>query len=113
MTNPRVLIFDEATSALDYASERIIQDNMRSWSAREQLAPRPRTPLERQFLPAALEILETPAPVLPRAILWVIVTALAFTIVWAWFGKVDMVAVAPGKVIAADKTRSSSPPKRR
>jgi subfamily B ATP-binding cassette protein HlyB/CyaB len=29
VTDPRILIFDEATSALDYASERIIQDNMK------------------------------------------------------------------------------------
>ena len=80
-----------------------------SWSAREQLGERNRTPLERQFLPAALEILETPAPALPRAILWTIVTALAVTIVWAWFGQIDMVAVAPGKVIAADKTKIIQP----
>jgi hemolysin D len=80
-----------------------------AWSARKELAPRARIPLERQFLPAALEILETPAPALPRGILWVIVAALVFTIVWAWFGKVDMVAVAPGKVIAADKTKTIQP----
>jgi subfamily B ATP-binding cassette protein HlyB/CyaB len=29
VTDPRILIFDEATSALDYASERIIQQNMK------------------------------------------------------------------------------------
>lgn len=29
LNDPKVLIFDEATSALDYASERIIQDNMK------------------------------------------------------------------------------------
>ena len=29
VTDPRILIFDEATSALDYASERIIQSNMK------------------------------------------------------------------------------------
>jgi subfamily B ATP-binding cassette protein HlyB/CyaB len=29
VTDPRILIFDEATSALDYASERIIQRNMK------------------------------------------------------------------------------------
>lgn len=80
-----------------------------AWSARDQLTPKVRMPLERQFLPAALEILETPAPALPRAIIWVIVAALVFTIVWAWFGKVDMVAVAPGKVIAADKTKVIQP----
>jgi ATP-binding cassette, subfamily B, bacterial HlyB/CyaB len=29
VTDPRILIFDEATSALDYASERVIQENMK------------------------------------------------------------------------------------
>lgn len=80
-----------------------------SWRARDELAARDRTPLEREFLPAALEILETPAPVLPRAVVWVIVAALAFAILWSWFGRVDMVAVAPGKVIAADKTKVIQP----
>lgn len=80
-----------------------------SWRARDGLAGRSRNPLERQFLPAALEILETPAPALPRAILWTIVLALTATLIWAWFGKVDMVAIAPGKVIAADKTKVIQP----
>jgi membrane fusion protein, hemolysin D len=80
-----------------------------SWAARDKLSAADRLPLERQFLPAALEILETPAPALPRAILWTIVTALACTFVWSVFGKVDLVAVAPGKVIAADKTKVIQP----
>jgi len=80
-----------------------------SWAARDQLSAADRTPLERQFLPAALEILETPAPALPRAIMWAIIGALACTLVWSMFGKVDLVAVALGKVIAADKTKVIQP----
>lgn len=80
-----------------------------SWKARDSLATKDRTPFERQFLPAALEILDTPAPALPRAVLWVIVAAMVFTLLWSWFGKVDLVAVAPGKVIAADKTKVIQP----
>jgi hemolysin D len=79
-----------------------------AWSARNAPATS-RTPLERQFLPAALELLETPAPALPRAILWTIVAALVFTIGWATIGQIDLVAVAPGKVIAADKTKVIQP----
>ncbi|MCC6474644.1 MAG: hypothetical protein IT514_12970 [Burkholderiales bacterium] len=67
-----------------------------SWRARDELAPSTRTPLERQFLPAALEILETPSPALPRAILWTIVGALGATLAWSFLGRVDLVAVAPG-----------------
>ena len=68
-----------------------------------------RTVLEREFLPAALELVETPAPALPRAVLWAIVAALGFAIAWACIGKIDLVAVAPGKVIAADKTKLIQP----
>jgi len=68
-----------------------------------------RTSLEREFLPAVLEILESPAPALPRAIVWAIVIALVFAIGWATLGRIDVVAVAPGKVIAADKAKVIQP----
>ena len=68
-----------------------------------------RTTLEREFLPAALELIETPAPALPRAVLWAIVAALGFAIGWSCIGKIDLVAVAPGKVIAADRTKLIQP----
>ena len=68
-----------------------------------------RTTLEREFLPAALELVETPPPALPRAVLWAIVAALGFAIGWSCIGKIDLVAVAPGKVIAADRTKLIQP----
>lgn len=80
-----------------------------SWGARDQLGAAERTALERQFLPAALELVETPAPALPRAIIWTILAAAAFTVVWAFLGQIDMVAVASGKVIAADRTKVIQP----
>jgi hemolysin D len=80
-----------------------------SWCVRDQLSAGARTPLERQFLPAALEILETPAPALPRAILWAIVSAAVFALLWASLGRIDLVAVAPGKVIAAGKAKLIQP----
>src|SRR3990170_614490 len=80
-----------------------------SWKARNQLGTAERTSLERQFLPAALELVETPAPALPRAIIWTILAAAFFTVLWAYFGQIDLVAVAPGKVIAADKTKVIQP----
>lgn len=80
-----------------------------SWGARDQLGTAERTSLERQFLPAALELVETPAPALPRAIIWTILAAAFFTVLWAYFGQIDLVAVAPGKVIAADKTKIIQP----
>ena len=71
--------------------------------------PLERTPLERQFLPAALEIIDTPAPALPRAIILTISAAFVLAILWATFGHIDMVAIAPGRIIAADKAKVIQP----
>ena len=46
-----------------------------AWHARASITPLERTPLERQFLPAALELMETPAPALARAVVLTIVSA--------------------------------------
>lgn len=96
------------SAAVELAS-RYAQAVRVAWAARREIAPVARTPLERQFLPAVLELLETPAPALPRAILWTIVSALLLAILWSVLGKVDVVAVAPGKVIAAGKTKVIQP----
>ncbi len=80
-----------------------------SWAARAALTPAKREPLERQFLPAALEIIETPAPALAHALTWTIVTIVALTLAWGWFGQVDLVATAPGKIIAADRAKVIQP----
>jgi hemolysin D len=80
-----------------------------AWSQRKDLQAPARNPLERQFLPAALELIETPAPAAPRAIMWALVAALVVGLLWSWLGRVDMVAVASGKVISADKTKLVQP----
>lgn len=51
------------------------------------------------FLPAALEVLETPPNPLGRAVLWVIMGFLTLALAWACIGEIDMVAVAQGRVI--------------
>ena len=80
-----------------------------AWRARAQLTPKPRTPLERQFLPAALELTDTPAPALPRAIMAAIIAAFTFALAWAIVGRIDTVAIAPGKVISAGKAKVIQP----
>lgn len=61
------------------------------------------------FLPAALEIVETPPNPVGRAVGAVIVAAFAVAIVWACLGTVDIVAVAPGKVIPSGRTKVIQP----
>ena len=64
---------------------------------------------EQEFLPAALEILETPPS--PASRIGVILFALiAVTGVgWAWFGRVDITAVASGKVVSQLRTKLVQP----
>ncbi|MBL8471139.1 MAG: HlyD family type I secretion periplasmic adaptor subunit [Rhodocyclaceae bacterium] len=80
-----------------------------AWAERGKLAPRRHDGLERQFLPAILEIVETPASPLGRAVMWSIVAALATALLWSYLGEVDEVAVAPGKIIVADKPKLVQP----
>jgi len=70
-----------------------------AWRVRKELEPKARGALEREFLPAALELQETPPHPAPRLILGLIVAAFAIALLWASLGRLDMVAVAGGKVI--------------
>lgn len=70
-----------------------------SWRLQRQ-AERARSPRdETAFLPAALEVLETPPNPLGRIILWAMLAFIAIALFWSILGKVDMVAAAPGKII--------------
>lgn len=51
-----------------------------------------------EFLPAALEVVETPPSPIGRAISLTIVGALCLTLVWAYFARVDIISSAPGKI---------------
>ncbi len=63
--------------------------------------PRPKKPTNRadqEFLPAAIEILETPASPVRAAMIWLICLLAALSLLWAYFGKFDIVATAQGKI---------------
>lgn len=66
--------------------------------------------LEQEFLPEALEIIETPTPPLGRIVLWGIVLFLAVALAWSYFGKVDIVATARGKITPAGDIKTIKPP---
>lgn len=66
-------------------------------------APAPQPHGDREllaFLPAVLEITDTPPHPLGRALLWTLLALLAVMVTWAVFGRLDTVAVAAGRVIA-------------
>lgn len=58
-----------------------------------------------EFLPAAIEVETTPASKAGRLIIWLIVFLFVIAVVWAYFGKVDIVAVAQGKVIPSEHVK--------
>lgn len=64
---------------------------------------------EKAFLPAALEIVETPASPAGRLVAVVIIAIFCFTLLWASIGKIDIVASASGKVVASGGTKVVQP----
>lgn len=58
-----------------------------------------------EFLPAAVEILETPASPVGRTVSYTIVALFVIAIAWAWFGKIDIEAVAQGTIIPKGKVK--------
>lgn len=61
------------------------------------------------FLPAALEIVETPASPLGRSIAYSIMALFALALIWACLGKVDIVASAKGKIVPTGRTKVIQP----
>jgi hemolysin D len=64
---------------------------------------------ELEFLPAAVEVMETPASPAGRAIAWTLMSLFALTVAWACIGTIDVVAVAPGKVVSTGRSKVVQP----
>lgn len=81
---------------------RVLRD---SWALETERLKSRKSWQETDFLPAAMEVIETPPNPLGRLILWVLLAFLALALIWSIIAKVDVVAVAPGKVIAAGRNK--------
>jgi membrane fusion protein, hemolysin D len=55
-------------------------------------------PLDREFLPAALEIFETPPSPIAISGIWLICIVFATTLIWAYLGRLEIYAVATGRI---------------
>jgi hemolysin D len=64
---------------------------------------------ELAFLPAALEIVETPPSPLGRSIALSVIAVFGAALAWACIGTVDIVALAPGKIIPSSRTKTIQP----
>lgn len=76
-----------------------------AWLEQKKLDLRPRLPHEVQFLPAALELQETPVSPAPRVTMWLLMTFSFIALLWALFGHIDVVAIAHGKIVPSDRTK--------
>jgi membrane fusion protein, hemolysin D len=64
---------------------------------------------DREFLPAALEILETPPPPTPIALMTTICAFALAALAWSYFGRLDVHATAPGKIETAGYAKVIEP----
>ena len=80
-----------------------------AWRERKALDAAPRPSYEVQFLPAALELIEKPVSPAPRAAMWLLIAFALIAVLWAIFGKIDVVATARGKIVPNDRTKVIQP----
>ena len=62
-----------------------------------------------EFLPAALEVLETPPVPFGRIIAITISAFFVLAVFWAWWGTIDVVAVSEGRTIPAGNVKIIQP----
>ena len=80
-----------------------------AWSQRQEMGSPVLHSHEAQFLPAALALRDTPVHPAPRVALWLIMAFALIALLWAIFGRIDVVATAVGKVIPNDRTKIIQP----
>jgi hemolysin D len=80
-----------------------------AWAVREQLDTQPRPAQELQFLPANLELIETPSHPAPRWTMRVIVALACVILLVAVCGRLDIVATAKGKLIPGERVKVIQP----
>ncbi len=64
---------------------------------------------ELEFMPAVLEIQESPPSPAGRTVAGIIISVFVIAVLWASFGKIDIVAVAQGKIIPNDYSKVIQP----
>lgn len=80
-----------------------------AWTLRKETDAPALQAHEAQFLPAALALRDTPVHPAPRIALWLIMAFALIALLWATFGRIDVVATAVGKIIPNDRTKVIQP----
>ena len=64
---------------------------------------------EREFLPAALEIIDTPMSPIAKGLIRFICFGFTLTLLWAWYGHLDIYAIAQGKIQPQGRSKVVQP----
>ncbi|MES2675303.1 MAG: HlyD family type I secretion periplasmic adaptor subunit [Pseudomonadota bacterium] len=80
-----------------------------AWRDRASLGDASKQHTLAEFLPAALEIQETPPHPLARWLGISLISLFAIAVIWACFGRVDIVASAEGKIIPSGRVKIVQP----
>lgn len=80
-----------------------------TWAIRKQLETPERMQDEREFLPAHLELIETPTSVAPKLVMRIIMAFAVIALLWAIIGQVEIVAVSTGKTIPSGHSKTIQP----
>lgn len=64
---------------------------------------------ETEFLPALLEVTESPPSPIGRFLLWSIILFVAIAVAWAWIGKIDINASALSRIIPSGRVKTIQP----
>ncbi|QAZ40906.1 HlyD family type I secretion periplasmic adaptor subunit [Methylibium sp. Pch-M] len=80
-----------------------------AWERRHELAGPKRLAGEAAFLPAALSLQETPAHPAPRRLVIAVCALFVIALAWSVLGQVDIVAVAPGRIVVGERTKTLQP----
>ncbi len=80
-----------------------------AWEHRAELAGPARLADEAAFLPAALSLQDTPVHPAPRRLAWALMLLFVLALLWSILGQVDIVAVAPGRIIVSERTKVIQP----
>lgn len=89
--------------------QRYRQAFQASWSLRDMLDPPQRQEQELAFLPAHLELTDSPVSPVPRWSMRIIVALFLVAMLWACVGQLDVVAVANGKTLVGGRTKVIQP----
>lgn len=80
-----------------------------AWNDRAKLGDGSKRQNLSEFMPAALELQESPPNPLVRWLAWVLILLFLLTLFWACIGKVDVVSSAEGKIIPSSRVKQIQP----